>query len=349
MGATSPQELVQRVLEGNRRAIARAMRIVDERDAGYLDLLRALHPHTGRAYLVGVTGTPGAGKSTLVDRLVRAHRDVGRSVGVVAVDPTSPFSGGAILGDRIRMQQHFTDRDVFIRSLATRGHLGGLSRSAGDVMRVLDAGGFDVVLVETVGVGQDELEVARLAHTTVVVMAPGLGDDIQAIKAGILEVADVFAVNKADREGADNAVRDIEQMIALGEDLVRAAAGARGHSAAVARRPRKAPDEGGGWVPPVVKTVAVRGEGVADLIDACDRHRAFLFETEEGRRVRSARARQEFRSVFREAMVLEAERRIERELAAGAERVAAGEADPYSETARLVERTLGPHGDDPAS
>ncbi|MFW6198101.1 MAG: methylmalonyl Co-A mutase-associated GTPase MeaB [Myxococcota bacterium] len=336
------EELLQGVVEGNRRAVARAVRMVDERDPRYLELLQALHPHTGKAYLLGVTGTPGAGKSTLVDRLVHAHRAAGRTVGVVAVDPTSPFSGGAILGDRIRMQQHFTDRDVFIRSLATRGHLGGLSRSAGDVMRVLDAAGFDLVLVETVGVGQDELEVARLAHTTVVVMAPGMGDDVQAIKAGILEVADVFAVNKADRQGADNAVRDIEQMIALGDDLVRAAAQAPGHSAALARPTPQAGADGERWTPPVIKTVAVHDEGIEALLAACDRHRAFLFETAAGLGLREERARQELRAVVREALVLEAEERLEEDIAAAAERVAKRGVDPYSEAILLVERALGP-------
>ncbi|HEY6462882.1 MAG TPA: methylmalonyl Co-A mutase-associated GTPase MeaB, partial [Polyangiaceae bacterium] len=205
-------ELAAGVLSGEARAIARAIRAVDDRTPGHVELLKALWPRTGKAWVIGVTGNPGAGKSTLVDRLIAAFREQGKRVGVVAVDPTSPYTGGAILGDRIRMQRHATDEGVFIRSLATRGHMGGLSRSARDVVRVLDAAGFDVVLVETVGVGQDELEVTRTAHTTLVVMAPGLGDEVQAIKAGILECADVFAVNKADRDGADVTVRDLELM-----------------------------------------------------------------------------------------------------------------------------------------
>lgn len=322
------------------------MRRVDEREPGFMALLKALHPHTGRARMVGVTGTPGAGKSTLVDRLVEAHRAQGRSVGVVAVDPTSPFSGGAILGDRIRMQRHFTDRGVFIRSLATRGHLGGLSRSAGDVAQVLDAAGFDVVLLETVGVGQDELEVARLAHTTVVVLAPGLGDDIQAIKAGILEVADVFAVNKADREGADATVRDIEQMLALGEDLARAASRTRGHSAALAH-PSPSTEDPERWVPPVIKTVATGGEGLHELMDACARHHAFLFETEQGARIRARRAVETFRQVFREALVVEAEARHEARLAQAAERVWEAGSAPHAEAEALLREILGPSGGDP--
>ncbi|HMR07375.1 MAG TPA: methylmalonyl Co-A mutase-associated GTPase MeaB, partial [Polyangiaceae bacterium] len=226
-------EIGSRVLSGETPAIARACRAVDDRLPGYRELLQELFPHTGRAWLIGITGNPGAGKSTLTDRLIIRFRSAGQRVAVVAVDPTSPFSGGAILGDRIRMQRHFEDEGVFIRSLATRGALGGLSRSAMDVARVLDASGADVILVETVGVGQDELEITRAAHSTLVVLSPGMGDDIQAIKAGILEIADVFAVNKADRDGADATVRDLELMLALGSDIFsKAAAKTPGHTAA---------------------------------------------------------------------------------------------------------------------
>jgi LAO/AO transport system kinase len=211
-------EIASRVLAKDPRAIARALRLVDDRLADCVPVLKDLFPSTGKAFVLGVTGNPGAGKSTLSDRIIQNFRAQGKTVGVIAVDPTSPFSGGAILGDRIRMQRHATDPGVFIRSVATRGHLGGLSRSARDMVRVFDAAGVDLVLVETVGVGQDEIEITRTAHTTLVVMAPGMGDEVQAIKAGIMECADVFAVNKADRDGADSAVRDIELMIALGSE-----------------------------------------------------------------------------------------------------------------------------------
>ncbi len=236
--------LAEKVLAGDARAAARLMRDLDDRVPAAIDELRALHPHTGRAFVLGVTGNPGAGKSTVVDGLIERYRKRGKRVGVVAVDPTSPFSGGAILGDRIRMQRHATDDGVFIRSLATRGHLGGLSRSTGDVVAVLDAMGFDVVIIETVGVGQDEVEIVSTAHTAVVVTVPGLGDDIQAIKAGILEIADVLVVNKADRDGADRTVRDLTHML----------------------------DLRGGHPVDIVKTVATTGQGIDELVAAIDRH-----------------------------------------------------------------------------
>jgi LAO/AO transport system kinase len=248
------------ILEGNVRAAARLMRDLDDRRPEALQALKALFPHTGKAYVVGITGNPGAGKSTVVDALIAHYRAQGERVGVVAVDPTSPFSGGAILGDRIRMQRHALDPDVFIRSLATRGHLGGLSRSTFDVAHVLDAMGYSRILIETVGVGQDEVEVMRAAHTTVVVTVPGLGDDIQAIKAGLLEVADVLVVNKADREGADRTERDLMHMLDL-------------------RTGDRKDVE-------IVRTIATRGNadgsGIAELAKAVETHRERVWQGPAG-------------------------------------------------------------------
>ncbi|XXX82265.1 methylmalonyl Co-A mutase-associated GTPase MeaB [Sorangium sp. So ce134] len=335
--------LAEKVLARDTRATARACRLVDDRAGDYAAILKELFPHTGRAWVLGVTGNPGAGKSTLTDRLIGAFRKQDRRVAVVAVDPTSPFTGGAILGDRIRMQAHFGDPDVFIRSLATRGALGGLSRSAVDIARVLDAWGADVVLVETVGVGQDELEITRTAHTTLVVAAPGMGDEVQAIKAGILECADVFAVNKADRDGADAAVRDLELMIALGGEVARASGRSRGHSAAAlharateAAAPVGAPAEGP-WEPAIVRTVATRNEGVAALVDRLEGHRAWLFGTEAGAARREERLREAMHVQLRDALTDAAVAALGPALDAAVRAVARREVDPYTASERLVE------------
>ncbi len=331
--------LAEGVLAKDPRSIARVLRLVDDRHGAWEEILTALFPHTGKAWIVGVTGNPGAGKSTLTDKLVDRIRKEGRTVGVLCVDPSSPYSGGAILGDRIRMTRHTTDPGVFIRSVATRGHLGGLSRSARDMVRVLDASGCDVVLVETVGVGQDEIEITRTAHTTLVVMAPGLGDDIQAIKAGLMESADVFAVNKADRDGADATVRDLELMIALGGDTLLAASKARGHVGA-GRIPAPGADAAEGarerWRPPIGKCVATRGEGIGELLALLERHRTWVATTESGRTRRHLRLREEVREGLREALIDAAAAdlgdRIEAQVAA----VEAREKDPYTATRELV-------------
>lgn len=331
--------LAAKVLERDLRGTARACRLVDDAAPGHVQILKDLFPHTGRAWVLGVTGNPGAGKSTLTDRLIDAFRKAGKRVGVVAVDPTSPFSGGAILGDRIRMQRHFEDPDVFIRSLATRGALGGLSRSARDVVRVLDAWGADVVLVETVGVGQDELEITRAAHTTLVVMAPGLGDDVQAIKAGILECADVFAVNKADRDGADTTMRDLEVMIALGGELVSAGKHTRGHAAGTLDVAKSVVRHGAGkWVPPIQKTVASRGEGVAELLTKLEAHRAWLDGTEQGRARRAERLLSELQATLRDALAADAVARLGTAIDETAAAVSRRELDPYTACERLIER-----------
>jgi LAO/AO transport system kinase len=326
--------LVQRIERGDVRALARACRLIDERDPHAFELLKAVFAHEGQAYVIGVTGTPGAGKSTLGDGLIRAYRDQGKRVAVLAIDPTSPYSGGAILGDRIRMQRHFTDEGVFIRSIATRGHLGGLSRSTGDVLHVLHAAAFDLVILETVGVGQDELEVTELADTTLVVMAPGLGDDIQAIKAGILEVADVFAVNKADRAGADATVQDLQQMLLLRR--VPAGVGKmRGHTAVSTLR--KGPEAGEGeWVPPIVKTVAHRQEGLEGLVEAFERHREFLMTTDAGRATRERRRLAELRAILVQALVDEVDARFADEVAERLRDIVEGRTDPYSSAEALV-------------
>lgn len=326
--------LVQGIRSGEMRALARACRLIDERDARAFELLKLLFQHDGRAYVIGVTGTPGAGKSTLVDGLIRLYRDQGKRVAVLAIDPTSPYSGGAILGDRIRMQQHFTDEGVFIRSIATRGHLGGLSRSTGDVLHVLHAAKFDVVILETVGVGQDELEVTQLADTTLVVMAPGLGDDIQAIKAGILEVADVFAVNKADRVGADATAQDLLQMLSL-RRVPKGVTKMQGHTAVSTLR--KGPEaEAGEWVPPILKTVAHRQEGLTELVDAFAKHRAFLTTTEAGRAIREQRRIAEFRAILYQALIDEVDARFAERVSEKLKDVVDGRADPYSSAEALV-------------
>ncbi|MDH6133105.1 LAO/AO transport system kinase [Kitasatospora sp. MAA4] len=306
--------LVEQAREGRPRAVARLISLVENAAPQLREVMAALAPHTGRAYTVGLTGSPGVGKSTSTSALVSAYRRLGKRVAVLAVDPSSPFSGGALLGDRVRMQDHATDPDVFIRSMATRGHLGGLSWAAPQALRVLDAAGCDVILVETVGVGQSEVEVAAQADTTVVLLAPGMGDGIQAAKAGILEIGDVFVVNKADRDGADSTARELGHMLGLGESR-----------------------EPGDWRPPILKTVAARGEGVDEVVEALEKHRAWLEAGGELAVRRRRRAAEEI-----EAIALAALRsRIgdlhgDRHLDALAERVAAGQLDPYGAADELV-------------
>jgi LAO/AO transport system kinase len=346
---SAPSGIAGRVLAGEVRAAARLMRDLDDRLPGAEVALRAIFPRTGRAYVVGLTGAPGAGKSSLTDRLIGHYRKAGKTVGVVAVDPTSPFSGGAILGDRIRMQDHATDEGVFIRSLGTRGHLGGLSRSTSDLVQVLDAMGKDVILVETVGVGQDEIEVASLAHTVVVVAVPGLGDDVQAIKAGVLEIADVFAVNKADREGADRTVRDLQTMLELRRTVqARPAdhdAQHRHLGPAVA-----APSDPDWWEPPIVKAVAVKGEGIDELVAAIDAHRAHLDGGGRRHAREVERARAGFVAVLRERLLAGALARLEAEMGRldeVAERIAARQADPYLLAEELAARLAAPGAEEP--
>ncbi|ASW56413.1 methylmalonyl Co-A mutase-associated GTPase MeaB [Plantactinospora sp. KBS50] len=305
--------LVDAARAGDPRAVARLITLVESGDELLPEIAVALTPHTGTAQVVGLTGSPGVGKSTTTNELVRALRRGGHRVGVLAVDPSSPFTGGAILGDRVRMQDHATDPGVYIRSMSSRGHLGGLAAAAPQAVRVLEGAGCDVVLVETVGVGQAEVEIASLADTTVVLLAPGMGDAIQAVKAGILEIADVFVVNKADRDGVDATIRDIQGMIALGE---------------------RAP---GQWRPQVVRSVASRGEGIDDIAAAIDKHRRWLDDHGELRRRREARAAAEV-----EAIVLGVLRTRMAALRDGtalgtlATKVADGSMDPYAAARQLL-------------
>ncbi len=307
-------DLVARARGGEPRAVARLISLVEDESPSLREAMSLLAPHTGRAQVVGITGAPGVGKSTSTNAIVATLRADGRRVGVLAVDPSSPFSGGALLGDRIRMGDHASDEGVFIRSMAARGHLGGLSWSTPQAVRVLDAAGFDVVLVETVGVGQSEVEVAGLADSTIVLLAPGMGDGIQAAKAGILEVGDLYVVNKADRDGAAQVARDLRGMLALAE-----------------RRP-------GAWSPPILKTTAASGAGVAEVGAALDVHRAWSLETGELQRRRERRARAEVEAIAVAALRTRwAQVGEHSELDALAAAVAAGESDPYTAADRLLE------------
>ncbi|MBI5493948.1 MAG: methylmalonyl Co-A mutase-associated GTPase MeaB [Deltaproteobacteria bacterium] len=338
-------ELADRVLAGDVRAVARLMRDLDDDIPGSREELARLHARTGHARVVGVTGNPGSGKSTLTNELIRAHRAAGRTVGVVAVDPSSPFSGGAILGDRIRMMEHATDEGVFIRSLATRGALGGLSRSTSDVVAVLDAMGKDVIIVETVGVGQDEVDIIRLADTVVVVCVPGLGDEVQAIKAGIMEIADVFVVNKADREGADRTVRELEMMLHLRDQAVARAQAERmahgHHAAGMDLAPAAASLD---WEPPIIKTVAQRGEGVAALLTQVDRHHAHMEATGGLLARRQARARRGLLALLQHELMRAALHAAggDAGVTAMVGRVLHRQSDPQSEVAAWLGRLLRP-------
>jgi LAO/AO transport system kinase len=309
--------LSDRVLAGDARAIARAITLIEDESQLGADLVRQLFSRTGHAYLVGVTGPPGAGKSTLVDRLTATVRTSGRSVGIVAVDPSSPFTGGAILGDRVRMQAHAGDAGVFIRSMATRGHLGGLARATSEVALVFDAAGKDVVFIETVGVGQDEVDIVRTADVSVVTVVPGAGDDVQALKAGIMEIADIFVVNKADREGVDRTVGSIEALLSL-ETF--------------------GPND---WRPPIVKTEATTGKGVPELLDEIDRFRQHPAASQARRR--RERAEWRLRELIAQRFTEHVERRV---LGAGEferilDRIAARETDPYTVADDALRRALG--------
>jgi len=310
---SDPESLIGAARDGDPRALARLISLVENSSPELRPVMRAIAPMTGQAHVVGLTGSPGVGKSTVAGALVRRYREHGRRVGVLAVDPSSPFTGGALLGDRVRMQEHATDDRVFIRSMASRGHLGGLAEATPQALRILDGIGFEEILVETVGVGQAEVEIASLADTVLVVVAPGLGDSVQAAKAGILEIADVFAINKSDRPGAQEAIRDLRTMLAMA---------------------RYGPDD---WKPPLVATVAGSGEGISDLAAAIDRHRDWLAAGGRLLDRREARARAEISALAlaqlrQRAGQLPGASRLD-ELA---ERVCAGKLDPYSAADELI-------------
>jgi LAO/AO transport system kinase len=308
------EELVNRVRNGEFRALARAISTVENRTQESTQLLKALFPFSGHALLIGLTGAPGAGKSTLVDQIAREYRKQGKTIGIVAVDPTSPFSGGAILGDRIRMQSHHADQGIYIRSMATRGSLGGLASTTADVATVLDASGRDLVMIETVGVGQDEVDIVRLADVTIVVLVPGMGDDVQTIKAGIMEIADIFVINKSDREGAERVEREVRAMQSL-----------------AARH-----DD---WIPSIVKTIASEGTGITALVAAIEKYREYLENSGRAQARRIANWRGRIAEMLRDALF---ERVLSYYLSDGeanryAAEVAEHKRDPYSLVEKIVD------------
>jgi len=310
------ENTIKKALKGDPRAIARLISLVESESTFAHEIMKAIYPHTGKAHLVGVTGAPGAGKSTLVDKIISRYKELGKSVGIIAVDPSSPFSGGAILGDRLRMQQHALDPSVFIRSMGTRGSLGGLSRAAYEAALILDACGKDIVIIETAGVGQTEIDIVRIADTIILLLVPGMGDDVQIMKAGIMEIADIFVVNKADREGADKIVAEVNLMLDI--------AGERS------------------WRPPVLKAIAESGQGVDDIIRTVEEHRLYLQKSEEGKKRRSSRIRHEVEEILRRDIARIVEKQWkERSSNDLIEALASRRSDPYTEAGKLLEDILG--------
>ncbi len=330
------ESLLEALLAGEHRALARVISKIENRSPGYRDLVSELYAHTGNADVIGITGSPGAGKSTLVDKLAEAYRERGETVGVIAIDPSSPFTGGAVLGDRIRMASTVGDMDVFVRSMSARGTLGGLSTATADAVKAMDAFGKDKIIIETVGAGQNEIDIVRTADTVAVLVPPGSGDDIQTLKAGILEIADVFVVNKADREGADRTVQELREMVHLGEES--GLAGGSGHHGADAMSDGASwgdvdeSDDADDWTPPIVETIATKGTGVDTFIDELGNHRTYLVDS--GTHAEKVRQRyaEEIRTLLRE----DVHALLEDELADSggiddlAEAVRQGETDPYS-------------------
>jgi LAO/AO transport system kinase len=312
----------EKVTAGDIRAVARLIRDIDDKVPEARELLKDLYPFTGRAYVVGITGAPGVGKSTLVDQMVAHVRRDAKTVGVLAVDPTSPFSGGAILGDRVRMQRHSMDEGVFIRSMATRGYFGGLTQSTRSAIDVLDAMGKDYILVETVGVGQDEIDIVQSAHTTLIVLVPGMGDDIQALKAGILEVGDIFVINKADREGAERTANDLRLMIEMDEKRYK-----------------------DGWRPPIIPAQAVFDKGIQEILDEIEHHRAYLTSSpERSSRLRYEKVKHDLTEMIKDRIINELLADIvnSREFEGALQSIMKRELDPYTACDNIISRTLKP-------
>lgn len=315
--------VAEKVIAGDIRAVARLIRDIDDGMPEVREILKELYPSTGKAYVIGITGAPGVGKSTLVDQMLNHMRKDKKTVGVLAVDPTSPFSGGAILGDRVRMQRHSMDEGVFIRSMATRGHFGGLTQSTRSAIDVLDAMGKDYIIVETVGVGQDEVDVVKSAHTTVIVVIPGMGDDIQAIKAGILETGDIFLINKADREGSDKTMSDLRLMTDMDKKKY----------------------EGGKWKPPILKVQAVFDTGIREFLEEIEKHRQYLIETSDGLQFRRKRNRvqDELTEMVKNRLIEEVLENLTEtgEFDRAVDSIVEGKLDPYSACDNLVLPALG--------
>jgi len=335
----STGSLVSDLLDGKHRALARVISKIENREPGYRDVVSRLYGHTGDATVVGITGSPGAGKSTLVDKLAKRYRDAGKTVGVIAVDPSSPYTGGAVLGDRIRMASNVGDMDVFFRSMSARGHLGGLSTATSDAVKALDAFGKDVVLIETVGAGQNEIDIVRTADTVAVLVPPSSGDNVQMLKAGILEIGDLFVVNKADLDGANRTVSELKEMIHMSGDYSAPAAGHHGADAhEVGSASVEDPDDDG-WTPDVLETVATSGEGIEALIDAFAEHREYMEES--GKLAEKARTRtaEEIRTLLRDDASRLLETEVERHggIDALVDEVLAGETDPYTIADEVVD------------